>query len=208
MLPRMGSTNTVAHCRSVLGQRVHVIGNTGAGKSTLAAYLAACIGGSVVELDALNWLPNWVGLNEHNPDMLDARVREATAGHAWVVAGSYSATSQRVFWSRLQTVVWLDLPLRVLVVRVVNRSYSRFRNRELLWGTNYENFWHHLKVWSPDSLVHWAVTQHRRKRKWMLEQQLDPRWGHIRFIRLRSTSEVEDLRRSLQLPKKHDSTST
>lgn len=205
----MGSTNTVAaHSRLVLGQRVHVIGNTGAGKSTLAAYLAACIGGRVVELDALNWLPNWVDLNKHNPALLEARVRAATSGDAWVVAGSYSTISQRVFWQRLQTVVWLDLPLPVLVVRVVRRSYRRFRNRELLWGTNYENFWHHLKVWSPDSLVHWAVTQHRRKRKWMLEQQLDSRWAHIRFIRLRSTSEVEDLRRRLQLQEKHDSTST
>ena len=95
---------------SPIGRRVHVIGNTTSGKSTLAERLARALDADFVELDALNWLPGWVGLNETDPDELERRFQHATRGDAWVVAGSYSAYSQRVFWSRLETVIWLDLP--------------------------------------------------------------------------------------------------
>ena len=43
----------------------------------------------------------------YNPHSL-----HVTRGDAWIVAGLYSAHCQRVFRSRLQTVIWLDLPLR------------------------------------------------------------------------------------------------
>ena len=79
-----------------IGQRIHVIGNSASGKSTLAARLAEALDAAFVEyLDALNWLPGWVGLNETNPDEFERRIREATMGERWVVAGSYEKFSQR-----------------------------------------------------------------------------------------------------------------
>ena len=69
-----------------IGQRIHVIGNSASGKSTLAASLAESLDAAFVELDALNWLPGWVGLNETNPDEFERRIREATMGERWVVA--------------------------------------------------------------------------------------------------------------------------
>jgi adenylate kinase family enzyme len=166
------------------------MGNTGAGKSTLGTRLARTLDVPFVELDALNWEPNWVGLNATNPTELERRMRVATAGDGWVVAGSYITFSQRVFWSQLHTVVWLDLPLPLLVGRVLRRSWRRWRTKELLWGTNYERFWPQLRVWQQDSLVWWAVTQQRRKRRSMLASMADPRWAHIRFVRLTSVAEI------------------
>lgn len=184
---------------SPIGRRIHVIGNTSSGKSTLAAHLARALGVPAVELDALNWLPGWVGLNATDPEEFLRRIREATAGDGWVVAGSYSNFSEQAFWDRLETVVWLDLPLRVILRRVITRSWRRWRSKELLWGTNRERFFPQLMVWrKEDSLVWWAWTQHRRKRTSMLAKMADPRWRHIRFVRLTSEREVDAFRAAVE----------
>ncbi len=185
----MSGTHTVD---SPLGRRIHVIGNSCAGKSTMGERLAQILDVPFVELDAINWQPNWVGLNASDPDEFERRIRAATSGDGWVAAGSYTSFSQRSFWDRLETVVWLDLPVRQLVLRVIKRSWRRWRTKELLWGTNYERFWPQLMVWrKEESLVWWIVTQHKRKRQAMLGYMSDPRWSHIRFVRLTSTEEVE-----------------
>jgi hypothetical protein len=129
-----------------IGRRIHVIGNSCSGKSTLGEQLAAALQVPFVELDALNWQPNWVGLNETDPEELERLLRQATKGDGWVVAGSYASFSQRVFWP-------------------------------------------HLKVWNKEkSLVWWIVTQHRRKRDNMRAYMSDPRWQHIKFLHLASSS--------------------
>jgi adenylate kinase family enzyme len=197
----MNCTNHVSS--SPVSQRIHVLGNVGAGKSTLAARLARALEVPFVELDALNWEPGWVGLNATNPEEFERRTREATAGDGWVVAGSYLGFSQRVFWPQLETVVWLDLPLPQLLWRIVTRSWRRWRSRELLWGTNYERFWPQLMVWrKEESLVWWAVTQQRRKRRSMLECMTDPRWAHLRFVRLTSSAEAEAFARAIESSKR------
>ena len=184
---------------SPIGRRINVIGNSASGKSTLGARLARALNIPFVELDALNWEPNWVGLNDANPDEFERRIRQATAGDAYVVAGSYFGFSHRIFWPRLHTVIWLDLPMPQLIGRVLRRSWRRWRSKELLWGTNYEKFWVRLKVWNPEeSLVGYIATQHNPKRRSMLARMTEPRWSHIRFIRLTSAAEVESFTRAVE----------
>ena len=175
---------------SPIGRRIHVLGNAGSGKSTVGARLAAVLDAAFVELDALNWEPGWVAVHDTDPQELDRRFRAATSGERWVVAGSYTSHSQRCFWERLETVVWLDLPMPLLLWRVLRRTWQRTRSRELLWGTNYERFWPQFMIWRQDSLLTWLVTQHARRRRHMLTLQTDPRWSHIRFVRLTSAREV------------------
>ncbi|MFP6643470.1 MAG: hypothetical protein VCF24_07915 [Candidatus Latescibacterota bacterium] len=81
-----------------IGQRLHVVGTTCSGKSTLAARLADALQVSVVELDALNWQPGWVALTETDPEAFETRLKEATAGDGWVVAGDYSGFTRRLCW--------------------------------------------------------------------------------------------------------------
>lgn len=176
----------------VLG-RIHVTGNSSSGKSSFAEALADAIGADFVELDALNWLPGWVGLNATDPGRLERRFRDATRGESWVAAGSYTAFAQRAFWPRLDTVIYLDLPMPLLVWRVLRRSWRRWRTKELLWGTNVESFWTQLALWrGDDSLVWWIATQHARKRRRFFDHVADPRWRHIRFLRLKSRREVAE----------------
>ena len=66
--------HSLADAAASIGRRIHVASNSAAGKSTLAEQLAQMIGAAFVELDALNWLPNWHGLNEHDPEALDRKI--------------------------------------------------------------------------------------------------------------------------------------
>ena len=176
---------------SPIGGRVHVTGNSSTGKSALAKRLALALDADFVELDALNWLPGWVGLNETDPDEFERRIERATRGDAWIVAGSYTRFAQRTFWTRLDTVIVLELPVPLLIWRTLRRAWRHMRTKELLWGTNVERFWPQLAFWNRKSLVHWIVTSQRRKRKAMLAAAADPRWAHIRFIWLTSSRQVE-----------------
>jgi len=181
-----------------IGQRIQVTGNSCSGKSSLAEKLAQQLCVPFVELDALHWEPNWVALSDVNPELFRARISEATGGDAWVVAGSYTAFSQEVFWPRLDTLIWLDLPRWLLLVRLCKRSWRRSRSKELLWGSNREQFWSQFKIWNrQDSLVWWIWTQHARKRRQMLALGEDPRWAHIRVIRLETAHEVAAFLRNL-----------
>ena len=180
-----------------IGRRIHVTGNSCSGKSTLGAGLAAHLRVPFVELDAINWQPGWVSLAEKDPDELERRLAEATTGDGWVVAGSYMTFSKRVFWPRVETVVWLDLPAYRLVWRMLIRSWKRARSKKLLWGTNYERFWPNLKFWNrEDSLAWWIVTQQKRKRMGMYSSMEDRAWRHINFIRLGSNAEIDAFTRA------------
>ena len=185
------------------GRRIHVIGLSGSGKSTLAARLARALDAPFVDLDALNWLPGWVALNEQDPAELERRFRQATAGERWVTAGSYTGVAQRAFWPRLTTIVWLDLPVPLIVSRILRRSWRRWRSDELLWGTNRERFWLQLALWrEQDSLVWLVATQQNRKRRNMKRTMTDPRWAHIHFVRLASQADVEALAETVEAVEK------
>ena len=66
---------------SSIWRRIAVIGNTGSGKSTLAEQLAELLGVPFVELDAINWQPNWVGLHDTDPEEFKRRMAAATAAN-------------------------------------------------------------------------------------------------------------------------------
>ena len=67
-----------------LGSRIHVIGNGCSGKSALAARLSQAVGLPPVDLDVLNFLPGWVGLNATDPAEFERRIRAAAAARAMV----------------------------------------------------------------------------------------------------------------------------
>jgi hypothetical protein len=88
-------------------------------------------------------------------------------------------------------VVWLDFPLRTTVPRILKRSWRRSRSNELLWGTNYERFWPQLKVWELDSLIGYTIRRGGKSRKLFRELRKNPDFGHIRWVRMTSPSQVQ-----------------
>ena len=165
-----------------------VIGNTCAGKSTLASKLAERLSVPFVDLDALFWKPNW----EPSPrDEFRSRVDAATKDGGWVLAGNFSMQWD-ISWSRAEIVVWLDVTLPVVVARVLSRSYRRWRSGEMLWGTNHERFFPQLKIWDEKtSLAAFALRHHAQKIRDYEAAMKDERWRHLTFHRFRSNDEAD-----------------
>ena len=63
-------------------RRVHVIGTSGSGKTTVAGAIADKLGIRHIELDAINWQPGWTELPK---DQFYERVREETEHGDWTI---------------------------------------------------------------------------------------------------------------------------
>lgn len=183
-------------------KRIQVMGSSGSGKSTVGLRLAEALGVPHVELDALFWQPSWV---ESEAEDFRTRVAAATEGERWVVSGNYTGRLNALLWQRAEMVIWLDLPQRITVSRMLIRSWRRWRTNELLWGTNRERFWPQLAFWDPTSLLGYSLSAHPRMRQLMTDAMADPRWVHVRFVRLTSQREVDRFVASMITERSEDS---
>ena len=167
--------------RSAPVQRVSVVGTSGAGKSTVAAKLAALLGASFLELDSVHHQADWTPLPRSE---FRAFVASAAAGERWVIDGNYSSV-QDIVWARADTVVWLDLPRRTVMRRVIWRTLRRIGLRVELWNGNRESF----RGWlDPEHPMRWAWSQHAPKRQVTAERIAEH--PHLTVARLTSAQEA------------------
>ena len=92
---------------------------SGNGKTTLGKQLASILEVPFVELDALVHGPNWT---ETPDDELVRMLEPILAGDGWVIDGNYSAKFGNLVLEHADTVVWLDLPIRVWLPRLIRRT--------------------------------------------------------------------------------------
>jgi adenylate kinase family enzyme len=162
-------------------RRVIVAGISGSGKTTLAGRLAGRLGVAHVELDALRHGPGWRPRDEFERDAMAAAEQPG-----WVVDGDYAAVRD-LFWERADTLVWLDLPRAVVMVRVIRRSAARAVLRRELWNGNRER----LRDWlDPQHPIRWAWSQHGRRRRELEARVADPRFAGLRIVRLRRAGDA------------------
>jgi adenylate kinase family enzyme len=164
-----------------------VVGSPGSGKSTLAVELAHTLGHPHVELDAIFHQPGWTPLDEK--DFL-SRVRAEIEQPTWVVDGNYS-TVRTVVWEEADTVVFLDLPLHVVVSRLVPRTVRRVFGRTELWNGNREPFSHLWSVTPEKSIIAWSIANHDKYHRRYTDAMIDPRWDGLRFVQLCTPSQVD-----------------
>ena len=174
-------------------QRVVVVGTTGSGKSAAAARLAAMLNAPHVELDAINWRPNWIGLNETDVPLFRSLVAEAVSGDAWVVDGNYGVVRDLI-WPRATAVVWLDYSFGVVLWRLVRRTLRRSLRRETLWAGNRESIGRAL---SRDSILLWAFKSHWRRQRSFRRLFAEPEQAHLRLFRMRRPADAERWLRSV-----------
>jgi adenylate kinase family enzyme len=168
-----------------MGRKIAVMGASCAGKTTLAAQLAERLGVPHIELDALHHLPNW---QEATVEELHAKVEAALAGagDGWAADGNYLGKLDRYVIDQADTVVWLDLPLRVSLRRLWRRTTARIRAGTELWGTGNRETWWNFVV-NPAGLLQYTLRSHRRRRR-----EWPKVLGGPRLVRLRSEHEVGD----------------
>lgn len=168
-------------------KRIVVIGVTSSGKSTLAETLAKLFGLNFIELDALHWEPNWQGAPM---EVFRERVEKATQAEKWIVAGNYHVVRDLI-WSKAEAVIWLDYPFLTVLGQLTRRTFLRWWNQEILWGTNREPFWQHFKLWSQESLFHWLFKTYWRRKREIPILLSQPEHQHLKFIHLKNPRETK-----------------
>jgi len=163
-----------------IGQRIIVVGTTGAGKTTVAQALSQRLGYPHIELDAMYWGPNWTPAPA---DVFRQAVAQALSGAVWVADGNYGR-ARDVIWARADTLVWLDYALPVILWRLLRRALERIITQEELWGGNRETW--RGQFLSRDSLFLWALTSHPRFSREYPVLLAQPESAHLSVARLRS----------------------
>ena len=165
--------------------RCSVIGTTGAGKTTFGAGLSRILRAPHVELDAIYWLPGWVGREEAD---FRARVGELAAGDLWVMDGNYRKVRD-IVWGRATCVVWLNYSFALVFWRLLRRSIARIVPREELFSGNSETV--KGMFFSRDSLLLWAVKSHRRHQRSYRELRESPQYAHLSWYELARPAQAQ-----------------
>jgi adenylate kinase family enzyme len=170
---------------------VSVVGTSGAGKSTFASALARVLGASWLELDSVYHQPGWEPLPAAE---YRSRVAAAADGERWVIDGNYS-TVRDIVWARADTVVFLDLPRRTVMRRIIVRTLRRVAGRVELWNGNRERWRNFFTLDKEESVIVWAWQTHARNRARYTAAAADPAFAHLRFVRLTSPRAVRQFLR-------------
>jgi len=169
--------------------RVVIIGTTSSGKSTLGDRLAERLDMNFIELDALHWEPNWQEAPlEIFRERVEAALRQA---ERWVVAGNYHVVRDLV-WPKAEAVIWLDYSLWRIFWQLTRRTFARWWTQELLWGTNREPLWAHLKFWSKESLYNWLFKTYGRRKREIPMLLSQPEHQHLKLIRFTHPEDTDD----------------
>jgi adenylate kinase family enzyme len=175
-------------------QRVSVVGTSGSGKSTLGAALAKRLGADFLELDSVFHQPGWVPLPDEE---FRRRVGDAVAAERWVVDGNYSSKVRDLIWARADTVVWLDLPKRIVMRRIIWRSFRRAARRTELWNGNREHWRNLFSLDKEESIITWAWQTHAANRVKYAAAMADGANAELHFVRLKNPAEVRRFLRSV-----------
>ncbi|PZS02382.1 MAG: adenylate kinase [Pseudonocardiales bacterium] len=135
-----------------------------------------------VELDSIFHQPNWEPLPV---PQLRAAVAAIVAADAWVIDGNYSAVRDLI-WARADTVVFFDLPRRMVMRQVGWRTARRATTGAELWNGNRESWRNALALHRDESILRWAWMQHTVYRERFRAAMTDPQWSHIDFVRITS----------------------
>ena len=169
--------------------RICVVGNSGSGKSTMAAALSGRIGVPAIELDSIFHQPGWTQLE---PTEFRARVsaalNAATSTHGgWIADGNYSRHVSDLTVGQADVVVWFDLSRSRVMWQLTRRTLVRVSTRRELWNGNTERV-SNLVKWNPENnILRWAWTQHNvyRRKYLALQESSSARWIRVRNPRER-----------------------
>jgi adenylate kinase family enzyme len=189
MLPSPSFARCRANSALEANMRIVVVGTSGAGKTTMAKRIAAAFGLPCIELDRLQWGPDWEALTDSDPDEFVRRVSAAISGDAWVSDGNY-AVVRDLIWRRATHLVWLDYARAVVMYRVIRRSIARVLDQTELWAGNKEDWRRWLR---PSHPIRWAWSTWKERRSRFERLLRDEQYQHLVVLRLRTRRDAESV---------------
>jgi adenylate kinase family enzyme len=179
-------------------RRVAVIGSSGVGKSTLATVLGERLGVPVIELDALmhghGWTPT--PTPEFRSKVIAAMAEADESDGGWVVPGNHRTVAD-ITQRSADTIVWLDLPRRVTMWRLLKRSVRRSVAREEVWGGNRESLVNLVSRDPNRNVLLWSWRNHPQYQQVFAEYAAGEFWSQATVHRLRTRSDVVEFRDSV-----------
>lgn len=178
--------------------RIRIVGTSGSGKSHLATRAAERTGALRLELDGVFWGADWT---LRDPRAAFAEIASFTATNAdWIIDGNWDSKLGDLLAPGTDggatAVVWLDLPRRTVMRRVIARTLRRGILRQELWHGNRERLSNLLR-WDPErNIVRWAWTSHANVRRRML-RAVD---AGLPVVRLRTRRDIDSWLGSLPAP--------
>ncbi|KAJ7075298.1 AAA domain-containing protein [Mycena belliarum] len=143
--------------------RIHIVGNSGVGKSTVGAQLAEILGVPYISLDALFWKPGW---EESSMDEFRQKVETAltAAQNGWVVDGNYINKLGSLLEENETDIIWLDPPLALYLPRLIFRTVRRLLRTGPPCSEGCDERLSQV-LFSQESIIWWCLTQHRPARR-------------------------------------------
>ena len=180
------------------GRRIVVVGASGAGKTAVAKRLSQMLNLSHICSDAIFWGPDWTQVP---PEHQDHEYDQATRADTWAIdgnVGSLTKPKDQMIIDRADTLVWLDLPRWQIFAQVLRRTIRRAWTRDPMWHNNRESW--HLSFFSRDSILLWSMQTYTKRRKQYSSLFTDPKYSHLKLIRLTNRRQVDAWLASLDKP--------
>lgn len=147
-----------------------IMGSTGAGKTTLGKKLSSKTNIPCTDLDDLYWLPHW---KPREKEDFERSINDAVSKESWILCGNYSKF-HHITVPRATIIIWLDLPFRVLLWRIMKRSLMQSIKKEAICNGNYQTcsqfFW----------LFRHLCKTYRRRRRTLLQLNAKAKIMHIK----------------------------
>ncbi|KAN0083985.1 hypothetical protein V8E55_007489 [Tylopilus felleus] len=137
--------------------RVQIIGNSGTGKSTLAAYLSTKLHIPYTSLDKLAWKPGWqkTEADEFREKVSAFMMRD---DRCWIVDGNYNQALGTLVSDNATDIIWLAPPLYYYLPRLIWRTLMRLLGLRPSCAEGCKESWR--EVFSSESIIWFCVTNH------------------------------------------------
>ena len=164
-------------------KRIIIAGPVGAGKSTLGRILSKILLFPIIDLDSINWLPDW---KVRSHEDLRRIVSEKAQAERWIVCGNYFQLRE-LTWKKADTVIWLDYSFKRCFWRCLKRAIRLIYTKQKVCGGNVETF---SRLFSRSSVLLY-LKKYGRLRNRYIDLMRSADYEHLKFVRLGSPKETE-----------------
>jgi len=106
-------------------KRIVIIGCSGSGKTTLANRISQILSIGSTDLDNLRFIEGEL-TKKKSADEFILDVKKIVQADKWIVEGVYyNYGIDEILWNKADLIIWLDLPLWLLRLRIAKRSICR-----------------------------------------------------------------------------------